>query len=326
MAFDARIAQAHIGPQDVVHGGAGAEGIGIAGNEAAAAEESLRSGPEGLTVALLHRVNEAGNLHQGLGQVAQLQELPVGRDILAPAGAAAHLHIPDGSGIHLAAGILIEVHGGGIGVGIQAELLDQEHPHQGIQVAVVVVVLAGVGVEAGVIALAVGGVHRILKLLVVLADVLDGLLAAELGALHIEGHFLTGMEAVGLVDGIVVELQQPAAGEVVGSGKALGVGVALAVGVGPLGGNGVIPVAGIGLLIELLHVGDIHRVFIDVVFLAEQIGTAILSVVVQIHPVAVGAKGQAHLGGQILEQLVVHLGGVAVAGQQHPGLPALIQA
>ena len=134
------------------------------------------------------------------------------------------------------------------------------------------------------------------------------------------------MEAVGLINGVVVELQQVAAGQILWASQALGVGVALTVCVGVLGGHGAVAVVGVNILVELLHIGDVHRVAVDVVLFAEQIGAAVLAVIVQVHPVAVGAVCESHLGGQIFKQLIVHLGGVAIAGQQYPGLALLAQA
>ena len=87
-------------------------------------------------------------------------------------------------------------------------------------------------VDAGVIAVSVRGIDRILKRLIILADVLHSCITAPFGALDIDALALFGHKSVDLIRCVVVQLQQVSARDVGRVSKAGRIGIAPAIGIG----------------------------------------------------------------------------------------------
>ena len=327
----ARLADADQRPLAVVHRGAGRDVIVIPLNLAVVADKRLRLCKEGVVIVVVHRSAEAGDLGECLDKIAAVDEGVVRRDHAGPAAAAGQLHVPDGAGVHEAVHVLIEEERGVERVGVAGEVLDQVSLNQRVQIAVLIVVLAGLRIVAGIVAVGILRVDGVFKLLIVLADVGHSVLAAPLGALDIHRGALAGNEAAGLVilrvvavvELRAVELQQVAAGDVLRLGQAGGVLVSLAVLVLGQCRGSVLTVAGVARLVGFFHVGDVDARLVDGVFLTDDVCAAIHAVVVQIHPVGAGRVRHAERLGKILEHLVAHERCVVGAGEQGPGLDLL---
>ena len=327
----ARLADADQRPLAVVHRGAGRDVIVIPLNLAVVADKRLRLCKEGVVIVVVHRSAEAGDLGECLDKIAAVDEGVVRRDHAGPAAAAGQLHVPDGAGVHEAVHVLIEEERGVERVGVAGEVLDQVSLNQRVQIAVLIVVLAGLRIVAGIVAVGILRVDGVFKLLIVLADVGHSVLAAPLGALDIHRGALAGDEAAGLVilrvvavvELRAVELQQVAAGDVLRLGQAGGVLVSLAVLVLGQCRGSVLTVAGVARLVGFFHVGDVDARLVDGVFLTDDVCAAIHAVVVQIHPVGAGRVRHAERLGKILEHLVAHERCVVGAGEQGPCLDLL---
>ena len=327
----ARLADADQRPLAVVHRGAGRDVIVIPLNLAVVADKRLRLCKEGVVIVVVHRSAEAGDLGECLDKIAAVDEGVVRRDHAGPAAAAGQLHVPDGAGVHEAVHVLIEEERGVERVGVAGEVLDQVSLNQRVQIAVLIVVLAGLRVVAGIVAIGILRVDGVFKLLIVLADVGHSVLAAPLGALDIHRGALAGDEATGLVilrivavvELRAVELQQVAAGDVLRLGQAGGVLVSLAVLVLGQCRGSVLTVAGVARLVGFFHVSDVDTRLVDGVFLTDDVCAAIHAVVVQIHPVGAGRVRHAERLGKILEHLVAHERCVVGAGEQRPCLDLL---
>ena len=327
----ARLADTDQRPLAVVHRGAGRDVIVIPLNLSVVADKRLCLCKEGVVIVVVHRSAEAGDLGECLDKIAAVDEGVVRRDHAGPAAAAGQLHVPDGAGVHEAVHVLIEEERGVERVGVAGEVLDQVSLNQRVQIAVLIVVLAGLRVVAGIVAVGILRVDGVFKLLIVLADVGHSVLAAPLGALDIHRRALAGDEAAGLVilrvvavvELRAVELQQVAAGDVLRLGQAGGVLVSLAVLVLGQCRGSVLTVAGVARLVGFFHVGDVDARLVDGVFLTDEVCAAIHAVVVQIHPVGAGRVWHAERLGKILEHLVAHERCVVGAGEQGPGLDLL---
>ena len=331
MIIRARFADADQRPLVVVHRGAGRDVIVIPLNLTVVADKRLRLCKEGVVIVVVHRSAEAGDLGECLDKIAAVDEGVVRRDHAGPAAAAGQLHVPDGAGVHEAVHVLIEEERGVERVGVAGEVLDQVSLNQRVQIAVLIVVLAGLRIVAGIVAVGILRVDGVLKLLIVLADVGHSVLAAPLGALDIHRRALAGDKAAGLVilrvvavvELRAVELQQVAAGDVLRLGQAGGVLIGLAVLVLGQRRGSVLTVAGVARLIGFFHVGDVDARLVDGVFLTDEVCAAIHAVVVQIHPVGAGRVRHAERLGKILEHLVAHERRVVGTGKQRPGLDLL---
>ena len=179
-------------------------------------------------------------------------------------------------------------------------------------------------VDAGVVAVFVRGIDRILKRLIILADVLHSCIAAPFGALDIDALTLLGHKSVDLIRCVVVQLQQVSARDVGRVSKAGRIGIAPTIGIGDGRGGHVRPILRILFPVLRFQIGDIDAGILDRILFAQQIHAAILTIVVQVHPIAARCIGHSQSSRHVLEQLVVHQRSVKVACQQHPGLYALV--
>ena len=274
-----------------------------------------------MPVVVVHdRLMEARDLNERLGEIAGCGEVLVRRDHARPAGAEGAVLIPDRTGVHDLPGVLVEIERGIEAVHIRAEFLDQIHLDQGFQIHVLVIILPGIGVLAGIVAVGVLRIDGVFKFLIVLTDVADRVRAREFGALEIHAHALRGQEAVGLVILRVVQLDQIAARQVRRVLQTLGVAEFLTEAVLTFQDHRIVPVARVEILIRRFEIRDIDGGAADAVLLAEEIDAAVLSVVVEIHPVVARHIRHAQRGRDVLQGLVMQLRGVRVPRQQHPGL------
>ena len=323
-----RIADADERPLPVVHGGAGREARSAGHDLAVVPHKLLRLREERIVIVIADGRAEAGDLQERGHEVAAIDKVVVRADIAVPAAAAGRLHIPDGAGVHDAVHVFIEEERGIERVGVAGEALHQVSLDQRGQIAVLIVVLAGLRIVTGVVAIGILRIDGVLKLLIVLADIRHGVLAAPLGALDVHRRALTGDEAAGLVilrlgraaELCAVEFEQVAAGDVGRLGQAGRVPVGLAVPVLGRGGGHVAAIARVDACVGVLHVGDVHAGLVDSVLLTDEIGAAVDAVIVQIHPVGGGRVRHAQRRGKILKELVVKERCVVIAGQQRPGL------
>ena len=327
----ARLADTNQRPLPIVHRSAGRDAVVVALNLAVVADKRLRLRQERVVIVVAHRGAEAGDLDERLCEVAAVNEGVVRGNNAGPAAAASQFHIPDGAGVHDTVHVFVEEERGVECVRIAGQVLHQVSLDQRVQIAVLIVVLAGLRIVAGEVAIGVLRVDGVLKLLIVLADVGHCVLAAILGALDIHRGALTGDEAAGLVilrvvafvELRTVELEQVAASDVLRLGQTRGVLIGLAVLVLGQRRGSILPVAGVELFVGILHIGDVDARLVDGVFLTDDICAAIHAVVVQIHPVGAGRVRHAERLGKILEHLVAHERCVVVAGEQRPGLDLL---
>ena len=327
----ARLADTNQRPLPIVHRSAGRDAVVVALNLAVVADKRLCLRQERVVVVVAHRGAEAGDLDERLCEVAAVNEGVVRGNNAGPAAAASQFHIPDGAGVHDAVHVFVEEERGVECVRIAGQVLHQVSLDQRVQIAVLIVVLAGLRIVAGEVAIGVLRVDGVLKLLIVLADVGHCVLAAILGALDIHRGALTGDEAAGLVilrvvafvELRTVELEQVAASDVLRLGQTRGVLIGLAVLVLGQRRGSILPVAGVELFVGILHIGDVDARLVDGVFLTDDVCAAIHAVVVQIHPVGAGRVRHAERLGKILEHLVAHERCVVGAGEQRPGLDLL---
>ncbi len=282
-------------------------------------------------IVVAHRGAEAGDLDERLCEVAAVNEGVVRGNNAGPAAAASQFHIPDGAGVHDAVHVFVEEERGVECVRIAGQVLHQVSLDQRVQIAVLIVVLAGLRIVAGEVAVGILRIDGVLKLLIVLADIGHCVLAAILGALDIHRGAFTGDEAAGLVilrvvafvELRTVELEQVAASDVLRLGQTRGVLIGLAVLVLGQRRGSILPVAGVELFVGILHIGDVDARLVNGVFLTDDVCAAIHAVVVQIHPVGAGRVRHAERLGKILEHLVAHERCVVGAGEQRPGLDLL---
>ena len=327
----ARLADTNQRPLPIVHRSAGRDAVVVALNLAVVADKRLCLRQERVVIVVAHRGAEAGDLDERLCEVAAVNEGVVRGNNAGPAAAASQFHIPDGAGVHDAVHVFVEEERGVECVRIAGQVLHQVSLDQRVQIAVLIVVLAGLRIVAGEVAIGVLRVDGVLKLLIVLADVGHCVLAAILGALDIHRGALTGDEAAGLVilrvvafvELRTVELEQVAASDVLRLGQTRGVLIGLAVLVLGQRRGSILPVAGVELFVGILHIGDVDARLVDGVFLTDDVCAAIHAVVVQIHPVGAGRVRHAERLGKILEHLVAHERCVVGAGEQRPGLDLL---
>ena len=331
MIIRARLADTNQRPLPIVHRSAGRDAVVVALNLAVVADKRLCLRQERVVIVVAHRGAEAGDLDERLCEVAAVNEGVVRGNNAGPAAAASQFHIPDGAGVHDAVHVFVEEERGVECVRIAGQVLHQVSLDQRVQIAVLIVVLAGLRIVAGEVAIGVLRVDGVLKLLIVLADVGHCVLAAILGALDIHRGALTGDEAAGLVilrvvafvELRTVELEQVAASDVLRLGQTRGVLIGLAVLVLGQRRGSILPVAGVELFVGILHIGDVDARLVDGVFLTDDVCAAIHAVVVQIHPVGAGRVRHAERLGKILEHLVAHERCVVGAGEQRPGLDLL---
>ena len=327
----ARLADTNQRPLPIVHRSAGRDAVVVALNLAVVADKRLCLRQERVVIVVAHRGAEAGDLDERLCEVAAVNEGVVRGNNAGPAAAASQFHIPDGAGVHDAVHVFVEEERGVECVRIAGQVLHQVSLDQRVQIAVLIVVLAGLRIVAGEVAVGVLRVDGVLKLLIVLADIGHCVLAAILGALDIHRGALTGDEAAGLVilrvvafvELRTVELEQVAASDVLRLGQTRGVLIGLAVLVLGQRRGSILPVAGVELFVGILHIGDVDARLVDGVFLTDDVCAAIHAVVVQIHPVGAGRVRHAERLGKILEHLVAHERCVVGAGEQGPGLDLL---
>ena len=327
----ARLADTNQRPLPIVHRSAGRDAVVVALNLAVVADKRLRLRQERVVIVVAHRGAEAGDLDERLCEVAAVNEGVVRGNNAGPAAAASQFHIPDGAGVHDAVHVFVEEERGVECVRIAGQVLHQVSLDQRVQIAVLIVVLAGLRIVAGEVAVGILRVDGVLKLLIVLADIGHCVLAAILGALDIHRGALTGDEAAGLVilrvvafvELRTVELEQVAASDVLRLGQTRGVLIGLAVLVLGQRRGSILPVAGVELFVGILHIGDVDARLVDGVFLTDDVCAAIHAVVVQIHPVGAGRVRHAERLGKILEHLVAHERCVVGAGEQRPGLDLL---
>ena len=327
----ARLADTNQRPLPIVHRSAGRDAVVVALNLAVVADKRLCLRQERVVIVVAHRGAEAGDLDERLCEVAAVNEGVVRGNNAGPAAAASQFHIPDGAGVHDAVHVFVEEERGVECVRIAGQVLHQVSLDQRVQIAVLIVVLAGLRIVAGEVAVGVLRVDGVLKLLIVLADIGHCVLAAILGALDIHRGALTGDEAAGLVilrvvafvELRTVELEQVAASDVLRLGQTRGVLIGLAVLVLGQRRGSILPVAGVELFVGILHIGDVDARLVDGVFLTDDVCAAIHAVVVQIHPVGAGRVRHAERLGKILEHLVAHERCVVGAGEQRPGLDLL---
>ena len=327
----ARLADTNQRPLPIVHRSAGPDAVVVALNLAVVADKRLCLRQERVVIVVAHRGAEAGDLDERLCEVAAVNEGVVRGNNAGPAAAASQFHIPDGAGVHDAVHVFVEEERGVECVRIAGQVLHQVSLDQRVQIAVLIVVLAGLRIVAGEVAVGILRVDGVLKLLIVLADIGHCVLAAILGALDIHRGALTGDEAAGLVilrvvafvDLRTVELEQVAASDVLRLGQTRGVLIGLAVLVLGQRRGSILPVAGVDLFVGILHIGDVDARLVDGVFLTDDVCAAIHAVVVQIHPVGAGRVRHAERLGKILEHLVAHERCVVGAGEQRPGLDLL---
>ena len=328
MIIRARLADTNQRPLPIVHRSAGRDAVVVALNLAVVADKRLCLRQERVVIVVAHRGAEAGDLDERLCEVAAVNEGVVRGNNAGPAAAASQFHIPDGAGVHDAVHVFVEEERGVECVRIAGQVLHQVSLDQRVQIAVLIVVLAGLRIVAGEVAIGVLRVDGVLKLLIVLADVGHCVLAAILGALDIHRGALTGDEAAGLVilrvvafvELRTVELEQVAASDVLRLGQTRGVLIGLAVLVLGQRRGSILPVAGVELFVGILHIGDVDARLVDGVFLTDDVCAAIHAVVVQIHPVGAGRVRHAERLGKILEHLVAHERCVVGAGKQRPCL------
>ena len=331
MIIRARLADTNQRPLPIVHRSAGRDAVVVALNLAVVADKRLRLRQERVVIVVAHRGAEAGDLDERLCEVAAVNEGVVRGNNAGPAAAASQFHIPDGAGVHDAVHVFVEEERGVECVRIAGQVLHQVSLDQRVQIAVFIVVLAGLRIVAGEVAVGILRVDGVLKLLIVLADIGHCVLAAILGALDIHRGALTGDEAAGLVilrvvafvELRTVELEQVAASDVLRLGQTRGVLIGLAVLVLGQRRGSILPVAGVELFVGILHIGDVDARLVDGVFLTDDVCAAIHAVVVQIHPVGAGRVRHAERLGKILEHLVAHERCVVGAGEQRPGLDLL---
>ena len=327
----ARLADTNQRPLPIVHRSAGRDAVVVALNLAVVADKRLRLRQERVVIVVAHRGAEAGDLDERLCEVAAVNEGVVRGNNAGPATAASQFHIPDGAGVHDAVHVFVEEERGVECVRIAGQVLHQVSLDQRVQIAVLIVVLAGLRIVAGEVAVGILRVDGVLKLLIVLANIGHCVLAAILGALDIHRGALTGDEAAGLVilrvvafvELRTVELEQVAASDVLRLGQTRGVLIGLAVLVLGQRRGSILPVAGVELFVGTLHIGDVDARLVDGVFLTDDVCAAIHAVVVQIHPVGAGRVRHAERLGKILEHLVAHERCVVGAGEQRPGLDLL---
>ena len=331
MIIRARLADTNQRPLPIVHRSAGRDAVVVALNLAVVADKRLCLRQERVVIVVAHRGAEAGDLDERLCEVAAVNEGVVRGNNAGPAAAASQFHIPDGAGVHDAVHVFVEEERGVECVRIAGQVLHQVSLDQRVQIAVFIVVLAGLRIVAGEVAVGILRVDGVLKLLIVLADIGHCVLAAILGALDIHRGALTGDEAAGLVilrvvafvELRTVELEQVAASDVLRLGQTRGVLIGLAVLVLGQRRGSILPVAGVELFVGILHIGDVDARLVDGVFLTDDVCAAIHAVVVQIHPVGAGRVRHAERLGKILEHLVAHERCVVGAGEQRPGLDLL---
>ena len=331
MIIRARLADTNQRPLPIVHRSAGRDAVVVALNLAVVADKRLRLRQERVVIVVAHRGAEAGDLDERLCEVAAVNEGVVRGNNAGPAAAASQFHIPDGAGVHDAVHVFVEEERGVECVRIAGQVLHQVSLDQRVQIAVLIVVLAGLRIVAGEVAVGILRVDGVLKLLIVLADIGHCVLAAILGALDIHRGALTGDEAAGLVilrvvafvELRTVELEQVAASDVLRLGQTRGVLIGLAVLVLGQRRGSVLTVTGVEIFVSLLHIGDVDARLVDGVFLTDDVCAAIHAVVVQIHPVGAGRVRHAERLGKILEHLVAHERCVVGAGEQRPGLDLL---
>ena len=327
----ARLADTNQRPLPIVHRSTGRDAVVVALNLAVVADKRLRLRQERVVIVVAHRGAEAGDLDERLCEVAAVNEGVVRGNNAGPATAASQFHIPDGAGVHDAVHVFVEEERGVECVRIAGQVLHQVSLDQRVQIAVLIVVLAGLRIVAGEVAVGILRVDGVLKLLIVLANIGHCVLAAILGALDIHRGALTGDEAAGLVilrvvafvELRTVELEQVAASDVLRLGQTRGVLIGLAVLVLGQRRGSILPVAGVELFVGTLHIGDVDARLVDGVFLTDDVCAAIHAVVVQIHPVGAGRVRHAERLGKILEHLVAHERCVVGAGKQRPGLDLL---
>ena len=327
----ARLADTNQRPLPIVHRSAGRDAVVVALNLAVVADKRLCLRQERVVVVVAHRGAEAGDLDERLYEVAAVNEGVVRGNNAGPAAAASQFHIPDGAGVHDAVHVFVEEERGVECVRISGQVLHQVSLDQRVQIAVLIVVLAGLRIVAGEVAVGILRVDGVLKLLIVLADIGHCVLAAILGALDIHRGALTGDEAAGLVilrvvafvELRTVELEQVAASDVLRLGQTRGVLIGLAVLVLGQRRGSVLTVTGVEIFVSLLHIGDVDARLVDGVFLTDDVCAAIHAVVVQIHPVGAGRVRHAERLGKILEHLVAHERCIVGAGEQRPGLDLL---
>ena len=331
MIIRARLADTNQRPLPIVHRSAGRDAVVVALNLAVVSDKRLCLRQERVVIVVAHRGTEAGDLDERLCEVAAVNEGVVRGNNAGPAAAASQFHIPDGAGVHDAVHVFVEEERGVECVRIAGQVLHQVSLDQRVQIAVLIVVLAGLRIVAGEVAVGILRVDGVLKLLIVLADIGHCVLAAILGALDIHRGALTGDEAAGLVilrvvafvELRTVELEQVAASDVLRLGQTRGVLIGLAVLVLGQRRGSILPVAGVELFVGILHIGDVDARRVDGVFLTDDVCAAIHAVVVQIHPVGAGRVRHAERLGKILEHLVAHERCIVVAGEQRPGLDIL---
>ena len=331
MIIRARLADTNQRPLPIVHRSAGRDAVVVALNLAVVADKRLCLRQERVVIVVAHRGAEAGDLDERLCEVAAVNEGVVRGNNAGPAAAASQFHIPDGAGVHDAVHVFVEEERGVECVRIAGQVLHQVSLDQRVQIAVLIVVLAGLRIVAGEVAVGILRVDGVLKLLIILADIGHCVLAAILGALDIHRGALTGDEAAGLVilrvvafvEFRTVELEQVAASDVLRLGQTRGVLIGLAVLVLGQRRGSILPVAGVELFVGILHIGDVDARLVDGVFLTDDVCAAIHAVVVQIHPVGAGRVRHAERLGKILEHLVAHERCVVGAGKQRPGLDLL---
>ena len=331
MIIRARLADTNQRPLPIVHRSAGRDAVVVALNLAVVADKRLCLRQERVVIVVAHRGAEAGDLDERLCEVAAVNEGVVRGNNAGPAAAASQFHIPDGAGVHDAVHVFVEEERGVECVRIAGQVLHQVSLDQRVQIAVLIVVLAGLRIVAGEVAVGILRVDGVLKLLIILADIGHCVLAAILGALDIHRGALTGDEAAGLVilrvvafvEFRTVELEQVAASDVLRLGQTRGVLIGLAVLVLGQRRGSILPVAGVELFVGILHIGDVDARLVDGVFLTDDVCAAIHAVVVQIHPVGAGRVRHAERLGKILEHLVAHERCVVGAGEQRPGLDLL---
>ena len=327
----ARLADTNQWPLPIVHRSAGRDAVVVILDLAVVADKRLRLRQERVVIVVAHRGAEAGDLDERLCEVAAVNEGVVRGNNAGPAAAASQFHIPDGAGVHDAVHVFVEEERGVECVRIAGQVLHQVSLDQRVQIAVLIVVLAGLRIVAGEVAVGVLRIDGVLKLLIVLADIGHCVLAAILGALDIHRGALTGDEAAGLVilrvvafvELRTVELEQVAAGDVLRLGQTRGVLIGLAVLVLGQRRGSILPVAGVELFVGILHIGDVNARLVDGVLLTDEVSAAIHAVVVQIHPVGAGRVRHAERLGKILEHLVAHERCIVVVSEQRPGLDLL---
>ncbi len=219
------------------------------------------------------------------------------------------VEVPDGPRVdEVVAGVLVEERRGVLHVvGVLGERLHEEALGE----------RAEVEVPAQVAVRLASLVHRLLE---VFADVAHLALRRVLRALDhdaADGRLEPG--ALGPVVA-VVDLEQVAAADVARLLHAGYVLVLVPVRVHALLGGVVLQGLAVERAVQLLEVGDVDATAADLHLLGEEIGPAVLAVVVEVDVLAVGRVGEAERLRERVRDVVAHERRVVVVRQEHPGL------